>query len=42
MKDARDYYLENKDDFVNTKYALQAANLYNTIINKLTKLKPHD
>jgi outer membrane protein assembly factor BamD len=42
MKEAKEYYLENKDAFINTKYAQQAENLYNTILNQLIKLKPHD
>jgi outer membrane protein assembly factor BamD len=42
MKEAKDYYNENKDVFVNTKYAQPSENLYNTIINQLKKLKPHD
>jgi len=42
MKEAKEYYLENKDDFVNTKFAQQSENLYNNILNQLIKLKPHD
>lgn len=38
MKEAKDYYLENKDVFANTKYAQPSENLYKTILNQLKKL----
>jgi outer membrane protein assembly factor BamD len=38
LKEAKDFYLENKNAFVNTKYAQQTENLYKSILNHLAKL----
>ncbi len=38
MKEAKDYYLENKDVFANAKYAQQSDNIYKNILNQLNKL----
>lgn len=42
MKEAKEYYLENKESFVNAKYAQQSENLYKNILNQLNKLLSHD
>lgn len=38
MKEAKEYYLENKDAFTDVKYAQQSENIYKNILNQLNKL----